>query len=176
MRLRVVMACEQLAKEPTARSSNLLPVKANGEVRLRSVLSSKISGILPTTLSFNSVFFSGDILPLSSFSSSSSTSVSWLPMNTEIIAGGASLAPKRWSLLAEAMAARIKSARSCIALIVLTKKLKNKRLRFGVEPGASRLIPVSVASDQLLCLPEPLTPAKGFSCISTRKLWRVPTF
>src|SRR6202012_5894262 len=29
----------QLAEEPTARNSNLLPVKANGLVRLRSVLS-----------------------------------------------------------------------------------------------------------------------------------------
>src|SRR5690554_7625162 len=37
----------QLAEEPTARYSKRLPVKAKGEVRLRSVLSSKISGILP---------------------------------------------------------------------------------------------------------------------------------
>jgi hypothetical protein len=30
--------------------------------------------------------------------------------------------------------------------------------------GSSRFTPVSVASDQLTCLPEPLIPAKGFSC------------
>jgi len=33
----VVMALAQLAEEPTARNSNLLPVKAKGEVRLRSL-------------------------------------------------------------------------------------------------------------------------------------------
>ena len=36
----------QLAEEPTARNSNLFPVKAKGEVRLRSVLSSINSGML----------------------------------------------------------------------------------------------------------------------------------
>ena len=30
--------------------------------------------------------------------------------------------------------------------------------------GSSRFTPVSVDSDQLMCLPEPLTFAKGFSC------------
>ena len=34
----------------------------------------------------------------------------------------------------------------------------------GVSPGSSRLSPVSVDIDQLLCLPEPLMPANGFSC------------
>ena len=33
----------------------------------------------------------------------------------------------------------------------------------GVSPGSIRLVPVSVLIDQLLCLPEPLTPANGFS-------------
>ena len=32
-----------------------------------------------------------------------------------------------------------------------------------VSPGDKRFTPLSVASDQLLCFPEPLTPAKGFS-------------
>ena len=34
----------------------------------------------------------------------------------------------------------------------------------GDFPGESRLTPESVAIDQLLCLPLPLTPANGFSC------------
>jgi len=34
--------------EPTARNSNLLPVKANGEVRLRSVRSREIGGKVAT--------------------------------------------------------------------------------------------------------------------------------
>ncbi len=37
-------------------------------------------------------------------------------------------------------------------------------LSAGVSPGSIRLWPVSVPIDQLLCLPEPLTPANGFSC------------
>lgn len=53
---KTVMALAQLADDPTALNSNLLPVKAKGEVLFLSVLSSKISGILPTTFSFNSVF------------------------------------------------------------------------------------------------------------------------
>ena len=41
-----VIALAQLAEDPTARNSNLLPVKAKGEVRLRSVLSISSSGML----------------------------------------------------------------------------------------------------------------------------------
>src|SRR6056300_1408717 len=56
------------------------------------------------------------------------------------------------------------------------KKVKNIKLLIGVEPGAKRFTPVSVANDQLLCLPEPLMLANGFSCIKTRNLWRRATF
>ena len=50
----VVIAPAQLASDPTARNSKRLPVKANGEVLLRSVLSTNISGIStrPTLLPF----------------------------------------------------------------------------------------------------------------------------
>ena len=41
-----IMALAQFAEEPTARNSNLFPVNAKGEVRLRSVLSSNNSGML----------------------------------------------------------------------------------------------------------------------------------
>ena len=41
--------------------------------------------------------------------------------------------------------------------------------------GSSRLTPVSVAIDQLLCLPLPLTPANGFSCSSAFRLCRSAT-
>ena len=37
----------------------------------------------------------------------------------------------------------------------------------GVFPGLNKLIPLLVAKDQLLCFPEPLIPAKGFSCNKT---------
>ena len=36
-------------------------------------------------------------------------------------------------------------------------------LSCGVSPGPSRLLPNSSESDQLLCLPDPFTPANGFS-------------
>ena len=42
---KAIIALAQLASEPTARNSNLFPVKAKGEVRLRSVLSISNSGI-----------------------------------------------------------------------------------------------------------------------------------
>ena len=39
-----------------------------------------------------------------------------------------------------------------------------------------RFLPESVAKDQLSCLPEPLTPAKGFSCRRQTRSWRSATF
>lgn len=46
----------------------------------------------------------------------------------------------------------------------------------GDLPGASRFMPVSVESDQLLCFPEPLSPAKGFSCSRHTMPWRSEVF
>ena len=40
------MGAAEFAEEPTALNSNLLPVKANGEVLFRSVLSKSKEGIL----------------------------------------------------------------------------------------------------------------------------------
>ena len=37
-------------------------------------------------------------------------------------------------------------------------------LSCGFAPGLSRLWPSSSLIDQLTCLPDPLTPANGFSC------------
>ena len=60
---------------------------------------------------FNSVLSCGVILPaLMFFSKSSSKLDNCEPIKTEIIAGGASFAPNRWSLPADAIAARNKSA------------------------------------------------------------------
>ena len=81
-----------------------------------------------------------------------------------MIAGGASLAPRRWSWPTFATDAR--SSSWCLSTAAITAAQKNRNCRFscGVSPGSSRLCPVSVPIDQLLCLPEPLTPANGFSC------------
>ena len=43
------------------------------------------------------------------------------------------------------------------------KNVKKRRLVLGLFPGFNKFTPVLVPSDQLLCLPDPLTPAKGFS-------------
>ena len=86
------------------------------------------------------------------------------PRKIEMIAGGASLAPSRWSWPMFATEAR--SRPWCLFTAWITAAQKNRKwmLSAGVSPGSSRLLPVSVPIDQLLCLPEPLTPANGFSC------------
>ena len=81
-----------------------------------------------------------------------------------MIAGGASLAPRRWSWPMLATDARSRPWCLFTALITAAQKNRKFTLSAGVSPGSSRLCPVSVPIDQLLCLPEPLTPAKGFSC------------
>ena len=97
------------------------------------------------------------------FSKSSNTWLIVEPKNTETMAGGASFAPSRCSLPADAIDARNKSARSCTAFSVLTKNVKKRKFSFGLEDGANKLTPVSVANAQLLCFPDPLIPANGFS-------------
>ena len=81
-----------------------------------------------------------------------------------MIAGGASLAPSRWSW--PMLATEARSRPWCLLTAWITAAQKNRKLMFsaGVSPGSIRLCPVSVPIDQLLCLPEPLTPANGFSC------------
>ena len=95
MAFNTVIGLAQLALDPTARNSNLFPVKAKGEVLFRSVLSKRISGIFPITLSFKSVFSWGESFPLETCSKSSNTFESCCPIKTEIMVGGASLAPNR---------------------------------------------------------------------------------
>ena len=93
MVFNTVIEIAQLAEEPTALNSNLLPVNANGEVRLRSVLSNNNSGILLCKSSFNiASSCSSNLLP-TRVSMSSSTLAKYCPTKTEMIAGGASLAP-----------------------------------------------------------------------------------
>ena len=86
-----------------------------------------------------------------------------------MIAGGASLAPKRWALVALEMLAFNNPLWRYTAISTLTMKVMKRRFSSGVLPGAIRRMPVSVPNDQLLCLPEPFTPLNGFSCSRTRK-------
>ena len=87
-----------------------------------------------------------------------------LPRKIEMIAGGASFAPSRCSLAAEVMAERRRSACRSTARITAHRKTRNCMLVCVSSCGSSRLTPVSVDIDQLLCFPEPFTPANGFSC------------
>ena len=97
--------------------------------------------------------------------SCSTTSSSCEPRKIDMIAGGASFAPRRWSWPASAMLARIRSACSLTARMTAIRKARNWALACGSLPGSSRFSSSSVAIDQLLCLPEPLIPANGFSWI-----------
>ena len=107
--LMAIMAAAQLADEPAARNSKRLPVKAKGDVRLRSVVSSRISGIRPMP-SFSVVFSSAVILLLLTWRVISSRMAdSCLPRKMDRMAGGASLAPRRWLLPALEMEARSRS-------------------------------------------------------------------
>ena len=98
--LRTIIADAQLASEPTARNSKRLPVKANGDVRLRSVLSISSSGISGISRRMPFLPLKVKRSSLSAFSIWLMRSVSCLPRKEEMIAGGASLAPSRWSLVA----------------------------------------------------------------------------
>ena len=114
------------------------PVNAKGEVRLRSVWSRATSGSLRMPRLMRSRAAAARRSRPSRCASS--TRVSWSPRNTEMIAGGASLAPRRWSLPELAMAARSRPARRCTARRVAVRKTRNCRLLCGVAPGSSRLL------------------------------------
>ena len=147
--------------EPSVRNSNLLPVKANGEVRLRSPPCSGSGGRTGVPRPRKPL---SDSTPASPAAIALKTRSSSPPRKIEMIAGGASLAPRRWSWPTFATDAR--SSAWCLLTAVTTAVQKNRNWMFscGVAPGSSRLAPASVPIDQLLCLPEPLTPANGFSC------------
>ena len=89
--------------EPSARNSNLLPVNANGLVRLRSPPCSGSGGSTGVPRPRNEPGFEGCTLPDSIAEKTFSSSA---PRKIEMIAGGASLAPSRWSCPAEAIDAR----------------------------------------------------------------------
>src|SRR5205823_5523053 len=64
----------------------------------------------------------------------------------------------------EAIDRRSRSAYLSTARMTAQQKTRNWALSCGLLPGSSRFSPVSLDIDQLLCLPDPFTPANGFSC------------
>ena len=90
--LMTVLTLDIDAGAPGILNSNLLPVKAMGEVRFLSVVSRGNFGIVWTPTRSSS--FSCELYGRFS-SMASSTPVISSPRNTEIMAGGASLPPRR---------------------------------------------------------------------------------
>ena len=92
---RVVIGPAQLADEPTARNSNLLPVKANGDVRFLVGIVQHQFGDASVDIQFEDCF----ILFIKITAYALFDLVQYVgqvfPMKIEIMAGGASLAPRR---------------------------------------------------------------------------------
>ncbi len=122
--------------DPSARNSNLLPVKANGEVRLRSppCIGSFGSTVAPSSRKEAGVLGSPSPVAIASNTFSSSP-----PRKIEMIAGGASLAPRRWSW--PMLATEARSSPWCLftAWITAAQKKRKWMLSAGVSPGSSRL-------------------------------------
>ena len=79
----------------------------------------------------------------------SKTSVSWSPRKIEMMAGGASLAPRRWSLLAEATDARSRPPYLCTARITAAQNTRNWALSCGVSPGSEQVALGGVAEREV---------------------------
>ena len=160
--------------DPTIRNSNLFPVNAKGEVLFLSVASFSKSGSVDTPVASLPPCNTWAASPVST--SCFTTSSSCSPRKIEMIAGGASFAPSLWSFPTSDALWRSRSAWTSTALIMQASTSRNWIFSFGVSPGSRRFTPLSVPSDQLLCLPEPLTPAKGFSWSRQVSPWRPATF
>ena len=163
-----------LQDEATILNSKRFPVNANGDVRLRSVGSLSTAGHSFTPRSSIPAGIDESAYPFSIIWST--TPPIWSPKKIEIIAGGASCAPRRWSFPGLEAAVRRRSA--CRLTAFITQPTINwKRISVsGDLPGLNRLMPSSVERDQLLCFPEPFIPANGFSWSKHTRPWRVATF
>ena len=162
------------SEEPSIRNSNLLPVKAKGEVLFLSVSSAKTLGRALTPIVRLFLFFDFVAYPVPI--NCSTTPCSWLPIKQEIMAGGASSAPSLWSF--PTLAADIRSSSLCESTAAKTQASTKRNCTFscGLSPGFIRLMPSSVVRDQLLCFPEPFTPEKGFSWRRHSRPCREATF
>ena len=134
LRLTIIFNSEAFIDEPNIRNSNLFPVKATGEVLLRSESSiGKEEIVCILNEDFFEVFFVGSKY----FSTSSLKYI-------ETIAGGASEAPKRKSLPGLEENNLIKSEYSSTPFIKEDKKIKNTKLSLF---GSNRFNPVSVINE-----------------------------
>ena len=147
--------------EPTARNSNLLPVKANGLVRLRSPASRGSFGRTETPIFIVAALLADlgaalfdlleDVLELVAQEDRDDGRRGLVGAQPVVVAGDGDGHPQQVAVLVrrpdDGRAGRQE-------LGVLVRRVA----------GLSRFSPWSSAIDQLLCLPEPLMPANGFSC------------
>ena len=120
--LMMINGTATVCPEPGARNSNRLPVNANGLVRLRSPGSVGSCGSVSTPMIMVPLPFDDVAAPLAICSN---TSASCSPRKIEMIAGGASLAPRRWSLVAEATDTRSSPENLCTARITAAQNTRN---------------------------------------------------
>jgi hypothetical protein len=97
-----------------------------------------------------------------------------------MMAGGASLAPRRCSLPLVGDAGAQQAAVLVHALEHGGEEEQEAQVLVRRLAGLEQVVPSSalsdvIASDQLQCLPEPLMPANGFSCTSACRPWRSAT-
>ena len=160
--------------EPGIRNSNLLPVKATGEVRLRSVVSCGMEGSTSTPM--RSVLRS--VVGIVALTDDGVDDALQLVAEEDGDDG------RRRFLRAETVIVAREGDGAAQQLLILVHALDEggeeeqelRRSGWAFCRGRSRFSPVSVESDQLSCLPEPLTPAKGFSCSRQTRPWRSATF
>ena len=146
----------------TARNSNLLPVKANGLVRLRSPASRG---------SFGSTLTPVSRMP-PCLCSCAAALLDLLEDVRQHVAEEDRDDRRRRLVGAEAMivagagdAEREAAPATCARRGAPRRRTPGTgRCRAASSPGLSRLLPRSSLMLQFRCLPEPLTPANGFSC------------
>ena len=116
-------------------------MKAKGEVRLRSVASRGRGGNVSTPMrSFRALPSpAAEAVPSSIRCSTFARSS---PTKMEMIAGGASNAPKRLSLPSVAVDARRMSACRSMARITLASTARKMAFSCGFPPGSSRFFPL----------------------------------
>ncbi len=144
--------------DPRARNSNLLPVKANGEVLLRSPPWRGRGGstFAPSSIVSFGVWPSPepDAIASKAFVSSS-------PRKIEMIAGGASLAPRRWSWLMFATEARSSPWWRLTAWITAAQKNMKLTLSVGRVAGLQQVVAVVGAHRPVVVLARAVDAGEG---------------
>ena len=160
----MMLGPEMEMAEPSIRNSNLLPVKAKGEVRFRSVVSMRRIG-QHVHARFAASFRLDAGVGLTPSQWRPTRRPARRPGTWKRWHGGASLAPRRWSLPAEATEMRSRSWYSSTALDDGgTENSRNWVFSCRVLAGVQQVFARCRWKRTSCCAcREPLTPSKGFS-------------